>query len=73
MMIVEIDEDFCLSPPEECLPLELFFFAGSTVKTTLIKHIIRFNALNYHKIYLICSTANLQDEKFPAKTYISSC
>jgi len=31
-------------------------------KTTLVKHLIREKVLNYHKIYLICSTANLQDE-----------
>jgi len=48
--------------------------AGSTEtgKTTLVKHLIRFNALNYHKIYLICSTANLQDEYnfLPKKAFL---
>jgi len=63
----ELDEDFYLSPSEECLLLELFgttLIAGSTEtgKMTLVKHLIRYNMMNYHKIYLICSTANLQDE-----------
>ena len=71
------DNKLDISPSEECLPLELFgttLIAGSTEmgKTTLVKHLIKFNALNYHKIYLICSTANLQDEYnfLPKKAFL---
>jgi len=31
-------------------------------KTNLVKQIIRHNSQNYHKIYLICSTINLQSK-----------
>jgi energy-coupling factor transporter ATP-binding protein EcfA2 len=63
----EQEEELFLSPVEECLDLDDFgttLICGSTEsgKTTLVKHLIRYNALSYHKIYLLCSTVDLQDE-----------
>jgi len=33
-----------------------------SVKTNLVKQIIRYNSQNYHNIYLVCSTINLQSK-----------
>jgi len=60
-------EDILLSPVEECLDIDAFgvsIIAGMTEsgKTNLVKQIIRYNSQNYHKIYLICSTIDLQSK-----------
>jgi len=56
-----------LSPSEECLEVDNFgttIIAGMTEsgKTNLVKQILRYNAQLFHKIYLICSTVDLQTE-----------
>jgi len=60
-------EEILLSPVEECLDFDAFgvsIIAGMTEsgKTNLVKQIMRYNSQNYHKIYLVCSTINLQSE-----------
>lgn len=56
-----------LSEALDCLTLDNFgttIIAGSssTGKTTLMKQLIKHNASLFHKIYLICSTVDLQGE-----------
>jgi len=60
-------EDILLSPVEECLDVDGFgvsIIAGmkESGKTNLVKEIIRYNSQNYHNIYLVCSTIDLQSK-----------
>jgi len=53
-------EDILLSPVKERLDVDAFS-VSIMGKPNLVKQIIRYNSQNYHKIYLICSTINLQN------------
>jgi len=63
----EIVDGLDLCRPEECLDVDNYgitIIAGQTEsgKTNLVKQLIRYNSQSYNKIFLICSTIDLQTE-----------